>query len=522
MDIVGARTLRDLLTEREGRFGPKPFLIFVDRDSSVTEFTYAEFVRRVRSVATGLAGEGIGKGDKVVVHLSNCPEFLFCWFGLSWIGAVAVPSNIANTADEMQHVVSFSDAVGVVTGAEHADMLAAVADANPAVRLRVLARSEAPRPGWVPFAALVNHGDTPPEVAVASDDVAELLFTSGTTARPKAVMLTHANCLFAGEREWRVLGIDHTDRCLTALPVFHVLAQTITVMASLTAGATCVLLADYSASGFWAQVRKRHATVLSLVAMQLRTLLAQPPADGDREHSVRRISYGINVLDKEKAEFERRFGVELVNGYGLSEAMTMVTAAPVHGEKRWPSIGLPVLDRQVRIVTPDGMDVAVGEVGELIVGGIPGRTLMKGYYKNPQATADALREGWLYTGDNAYFDEYGYIYFLDRLKDVIKVAGENVSASEVERVLLTHPGVAEAAVVSAVHIINDEVPVAFVAPRPDVLLDRDDILRLCHEHLAKFKIPAVIEVCDELPKTSIGKIEKKLLRKRVQDWGPIK
>ncbi|WP_405927177.1 AMP-binding protein [Streptomyces sp. NBC_00035] len=521
MDIVGARTLRDLLTEREKRFGPKAFLSFVDRDSSVTEFTYAEFVRRVRSVAAGLTAEGIGKGDKVVVHLPNCPEFLFCWFGLNWIGAVAVPSNIANTAGEMQHVVSFSDAVGVVTGAEHADMLGTVADANPAVRLRVLARAEHPEPGWVPFAALSNHGDTPPEVAVASDDVAELLFTSGTTARPKAVMLTHANCLFAGEREWRVLGFDHTDRCLTALPVFHVLAQTISVMASLTVGATLVLLADYSASRFWDHVRRQKATALSMVAMQLRTLLAQPPADSDLDHSVRRISYGINVPDEEKDEFERRFGVELVNGYGLSEAMTMVTVAPVHGEKRWPSIGLPILDRQVRIVDPGGSDVAVGESGELIVSGVPGRNLMKGYYKNPQATAETLRGGWLYTGDNAYFDEHGYVYFVDRLKDVIKVSGENVSSSEVERVLLSHPGVAEAAVVSAVHAISDEVPVAFVVPRPGVRLDDDEVIGFCREHLAKFKVPAVIEVCDELPKTSIGKIEKKLLRKQVQDRGPI-
>jgi crotonobetaine/carnitine-CoA ligase len=522
MDIVGNRSLRDLLIERERRFGGKTFLTFVDRDSTVTEYSYTDFAGRVRATAAGFAAHGIGKDDKVVVHLSNCPEFLFSWFGLAWLGAITVPSNTANTATEMQHVVSFSGAVGIVTSPEHTAMLGSVADDNPVVRLRVLARSADVPAGWLPFEDLLGHGDAPPEVPVDSDDIAELLFTSGTTAQPKAVMLTHANCLFAGEREWRITGLDATDRCLTALPAFHVNAQTITIMSTLTVGGTCVLLAEYSAGTFWNQVRKHRATALALVAMQVRTLLAQPPADTDRDHDVRRIMYAINVLDEEKAEFERRFGVELVNGYGLSEAMTIVTVAPVHGEKRWPSIGLPTLDRQVRIVDADGNDVPPGEVGEIIVGGVPGRTLMKGYYNNPEATAATLRDGWLYTGDNGYVDQYGYIYFFDRRKDVIKVAGENVSASEVERVLTTHPDIAEAAVVSTVHAIRDEVPVAFVVPTAGAALNAESVLDHCREHLAKFKVPAVVEICDELPKTSIGKIEKKLLRKQVQDWEPIR
>lgn len=519
MDIVGNRTLRDLLTERQQRYGDKTCLVFVGKDSSVTEFSYNEFVGTVRSIAAGLAAQGIGKGDKVVIHLPNCPEFLFVWFASAWIGAVSVPSNIANTASEMRHVVSFADAVAVVTDSDHHAMIDSVVADFPAVHSRVLI--EEPKGKWLGLADL-QYDQDPPEVELAPDDVAELLFTSGTTALPKAVMLTHANCLYAGEREWRITGLDTTDRCLTALPAFHVNAQTVTIMSALTVGATCILLAEYSARRFWDQVRDQRATALALVAMQVRTLLAQPERDTDATHSVRRIMYAINVLDEEKVEFERRFGVELINGYGLSEAMTIVTIVPVHGAKRWPSIGLPTLDRVVRIVDQDGRDVEPGEVGEIIVGGIVGRTLMKGYYKDPEATTAALRNGWLHTGDNGYIDEFGYFYFFDRRKDVIKVAGENVSASEVERVLLTHPGVGEAAVIAIPHAIRDEVPAAFVVPAEGGSLDADTVIDYCMEHLAGFKVPAVVEICDELPKTSIGKIEKKLLRSAAEAWEPLR
>lgn len=522
MDIVGNRTLRDLLLERQRRFGSKPFLVFVNKDSSVVDLTYNEFVTQVRSVAAGFSEQGIVKGDKVVLYLPNCPEFLLCWFGLAWIGAVTVPANIANTATELRHVLSHSDAVAAVTTPEHAPVIDSVVQEIPEVRTKILTGPGHAEPGWLSLTDLMSTDTPPPEVQLDSEDVAELLFTSGTTALPKAVMLTHANCLTAGEREWRITGLDSWDRCLTALPAFHVNAQTVTILSALTVGATAILLAEYSASRFWAQVREYEATALALVAMQVRTLLAQTASADDSEHSVRRIMYAINVLDHEKEEFERRFGVELINGYGLSEAMTIVTIAPVHGEKRWPSIGLPAIDRVVRVVDEAGTDVALGQVGEIIVGGVPGRSLMKGYYNNPAATAEALRDGWLFTGDNGYFDEYGYLYFFDRRKDVIKVAGENVSASEVERVLLTHPQVAEAAVIGVAHVIRDEVPIAFVVPKPGTALCAEDVIAYCMEHLAKFKVPARLELCQELPKTSIGKIEKRVLRQTVSSWEPAR
>jgi carnitine-CoA ligase len=249
------------------------------------------------------------------------------------------------------------------------------------------------------------------------------------------------------------------------------------------------------------------------VAMLLRTLLAQPQNADDRNHSLRRVSYAINVSDAEKDEFERRFGVELINGYGLSEAMTEVTVCPVAGPKRWPSVGRPVLDRQIRLVDADGGEVEQGDIGEILVKGVPGRTILKEYYKDPEATARTVVDGWLRTGDNGWFDEHGYLHFYDRAKDVIKRAGENISASEVEGVLMDHPAVEAAAVIGVPDAIRDEAVMAFVVAHAG----EEELVRHCRARLAGFKVPTIFAFRDSLPTTSVGKVEKKELRAMVTD-----
>ena len=509
-DLVGERTVRDLVEERAARYPDKTWLVCEDTSGDRVEYTYAQFLDAVKRAASGFTSIGVGKGDTVVVHLANCPEFVISWFGLAWIGGVMVPSNIANTSPEMAHVLGHSEAVAVVTSPEYLAMFQGLRGDAPAVKSLVLTGGS--EPGAVSFAELTAAGDEPPRPRLRSDDLIEMIFTSGTTARPKGVLLTHANQLHAGEREARSIGVVDTDRCLTALPAFHVNAQSTTILSALTAGATCILLAEYRASRFWDQIRAHGATVTSLVAMQVRTLLAQPPSPEDVRHSVRRNFYAINVTDGEKEEFERRFGIELLNGYGLSEAMTVVTIAPLFGDRRWPSIGLPTADRRLRIVKDDGADAGPEEVGEIVVSGVPGRTLMVGYHRDPEATSATIRNGWLYTGDYGYLDQRGYVYFVDRKKDVIKRAGENVSASEVEAVLAEHPLVAEAAVIGVPDPIRDEAVKAYVVPTTEAELTVDDVLEHCRDRLAAFKIPTIVEIRSSLPKTSVGKIEKKALR----------
>jgi len=504
--------MRDLLDERAERFSDKVWLIFEDKAGVVRTWTYREFAQSVDAVAAGLAGLGVGPGDAVTVHLPNCPEVLQSWFALGALGALMVPSNIANTAGELQHVMSYSDSVAVVTQSSLLPVVQEALGSCPDVRHTILARTSEIPDGVVAFDDLLATTDVPPRPTVHEEDVVQMLFTSGTTARPKGVLLTHANALRAGERYSRSLYLDQSDRCLTSLPVFHVNAQCLTVLSSMTVGGSCVVLEEYRATKFMDQVRAHEATQMSVVAMQARTLLAQPPRDVDAQHKLRRVFYAINISDAEKEEFERRYAVELINGYGLSEAMTLVAVAPVFGPKKWPSLGLPAYDRQVRLVDAFGADVPVGEVGEIIVWGIPGRTLMKGYHKDPEATAKALRDGWLYTGDNAYADEQGYLYWFDRGKDMIKRAGENVSTAEVESVLADHPDVVEVAVFGVPDDIRDEAVKAVLVARTGSTLVPEEIQAFCATRLASFKVPTVIEIRDELPKTSIGKIAKKLLR----------
>lgn len=519
IDMIGNRTMPDLLAERVEQHPDAAWLVFEERDGEVSTLTYQQFARHVDRVAAGFAALGVGRGDAVVVHLRNCPEFLISWFGLAALGAVMVPSNVANTTVELEHLVTHSEAVAVVTEGDYLPLFQQLeSEADDQLTL-VLARTDPLPEGVIGFHSLLQTHGRAPQPELDSEDIVEMIFTSGTTAKPKAVLLTHANALHSGERIARGVGLGEGDRCLTALPVFHVNAQSVTVLAAMTAAGTCVLLEEFRASRYWEQIRRHRATQTSMVAMQVRTMLAQPPQDGDRDHSLRRVVFAINVTDAEKETFEDRFGVRFLNAYGLSEAMTLVTLSPLFGRQRWPSIGLPALGRTVRIVDPDGTDVPKGDVGEILVGGTPGRTLMKGYYRDPDATAATLRDGWLHTGDHGYADKEGYLYFFDRKKDVIKRAGENVSASEVEAALVQHPGIAEAAVIGVVDPVRDEAVKAFVVLESGHDVTIEEIRQHCAQRLASFKIPTLVEVVPDLPKTSIGKIEKKVLRAREEEFG---
>lgn len=518
MDLIGDRTLRDLLQERSVLYGDREFLVFESREGRIERYTYLEFDTRVNQVANGLLAEGIGRDEKVVVHLSNSPAFLLTWFALAKIGAVMVPTNTANTASEMEYVLNFSDATTVVTEPSFMEMLGQTLRHCPGIRRVFLSRSDSALPGTRLWDELWRDRPTAlPPIPLHNESTAQILFTSGTTAQPKGVMLTHANCLWSGERASKQVRLAPGERNLTALPCFHVNAQSISILATLTAGATLILLEMYSATKFWEQVRRHRANMLSIVPALMRTIAAQPPRPDDRDHALRVVFYAINCTDKEKADFEERFGVRFLNGYGLTEAMTIVTMAPLDGNRKWPSIGLPAVDRRIKIVDDKDVELPRGQIGELIVGGVPGRTIMKGYYKNPEATAATVKDGWLHTGDNAWMDEAGYIYFFDRMKDVIKRGAENVSASEVEKALMDHPDVLECAVIGVPDPIKDEAVKAFVVPRPGARPTVDELLAHCAGRLARFKVPQFVELRESLPKTSIGKIEKKILRREEQE-----
>jgi carnitine-CoA ligase len=518
IDWMGNRSLTDLLSEQVALRGERTFLVFENRAGEVSEMTYAEFDARVEEIARGLHALGVGVGDRVVVHLRNSPEFLVSWFAIVRLGATMVPSNIANTAGELEHVIGFTEAGHAITEPDFLDAVQRGIDAAGTDTTVVIARGRLSE--FYAFEDLPGLSEEPaPRPPVSGDDVAELLFTSGTTSKPKAVMLTHANCLRAGLDTVHCLWLDEGERCLTALPLFHVNGQGMTIMAAMTIGGTAIVIEEFSASRFWEQVKRHEATQTAIVAMQLRTLIAQPPAEGERDHSLKKVFYAINVSDQEKQTFEERFGVDLINGYGQSETMTLLTVSPVASPRRWPSIGLPAPGRTLLLLDEEGREVETGEVGEIVVRGIRGRTVMLGYYKDEQSTAQTIRGDLLHTGDNAYADEQGYLYFFDRKKDMIKRAGENVSAIEVESVLADHPGIAEAAIIGMPDPIRDEAVAAVVVPAEGTELTVDEVREYCGERLSRFKVPTIVAFETELPKTSIGKVRKDELRRKLERAG---
>ena len=295
-------------------------------------------------------------------------------------------------------------------------------------------------------------------------DTAMIIFTSGTTSCPKGVEITHANMLFAGHYgDCTSCALGPGDRMLTTMPAFHSNFQLAALMPVLTAGASLVVLEKYSARNFWRQVREHRATAIQLVAMMARTLMMQPHDAAEREHCVRSVQYYLPIADEEKEAFEQRFAVRLQNCYGATESICWALTDLPFGPRRWPSVGRPGLGYEVEILDEAGGAVAPGTVGEIAVKGVPGVSLMKGYYGDAEATARTVNgEGWYLSGDKGYRDEEGWFYFVDRKCNMIKRGGENVSATEVEDVLSMHPAVAECAVIGVDDPVRDQAVKAFV------------------------------------------------------------
>lgn len=517
IDLVGSRTLGDLLDESVARYGDKEWLTFEARNGNVSTLTYRNFQRQVDQLASGLAAWGVERGDVVLLHMSNHPRFLVAWYALAVIGVVSVPVNVDNTVGEVNFILELTQAVMVIASSDHIGKYSELKPRHKCLKTIVSSSDVPGQADVLAWEVLCSGGSGHrPGSTVASDDVLQMLFTSGTTARPKAAELTHANVLHAGERVVKGLALQPDDRCFTALPFFHVNAQVMAILSSMTVGGSCVLLENFSARNYWSQIRRHKATCTSLVAMQVRTILAQPLGADDKNHQIRRFSFFINVTDLEKETFESRFDVRFINGYGLTETMGIVAFTPVFGDQRWPSVGLPTADRQVRLVDDAGLDVAAGEVGEIIVSGVPGRTVMRGYFKDPDATARTIRDGWLYTGDKAHTDAKGYLCFVDRRANLIKRSGENVSATEVEFAILEHPGVSEVAVLGIPDAIRDERIMAVVVLKIGTSADIAELKTFCASRLAAFKIPTDWKVVDSLPRTSIkGDVDKKAIRSNV-------
>ncbi len=396
MDASGRLTIPDLLRIQVERNPDKDFVVFENDRGEVSRHSYRAVSAQVARLANHLSDMGLRAGENVAIMLADGPEFLVAWFAATQIGAVAVPVNVHYTADELGYLVENAEIAALVTEPRFLPVLEAIAPRAGTIRHRVLARSDTAPSGYALYAAIMGDGDpTDRRTPVAPGDASQIIYTSGTTSRPKGAVLDHNNSVLQGISVAMLFGMRASDRICVVLPLFHVNAQFVGVVPTLTVGGTVVLLEAFSASRYWTQVRTHRCTGISIVPMILRTLLAQPPSETDAAHDVRFSFYALPTSPEEWESFERRFRVTLVEGYGLTETYGICTSNPfVYGVTKRHCIGLPLPGHEVRVVDETMNDVLQGQVGQIVVGGKP---LFSRYYKNEAASAECMRDGWFLT-----------------------------------------------------------------------------------------------------------------------------
>lgn len=486
-----------------------PFLIWCPFTGEEQVWTYGEFRRALNSFASGLHARGVRAGDRVMIHVDNSSEGVIAWLGTAWAGAVAVMTNTRCSADEVAYFSSHSRAVAVITQPKFADV---VRETCTEARWIAVTSSdsgeptETSLPQWaVPFEAIAGDPSSLPERPYDPGAPFGIQYTSGTTARPKAVLWTHANALWAARVNSEHQDLRASDVHWAAMPLFHTNAQAYSLLASAWVGASCVLQPKFSSSRFWAVSLKHGCTWASMAPFCLKALLDQPVP----EHRYR--LWGYAVCDPPTDAY---FKVKTIGWWGMTETLTHGIVGSVHQANTALSIGRVAPEYRLKILTEDGRQAGPGETGDLRIFGVRGLSLFEEYVDNSKATGEAFdADGFLITGDRVRVAADGSIFFADRSKDMLKVGGENVAASEIERVIMEVFGVAEVAVVARKHPMLDEVPVAFViAADPSHVALADAIVAACKEKLADFKRPREVRLVPSLPRSTLEKIAKAQLR----------
>src|SRR5580700_9381433 len=450
------------------------------------ELDNARFAQTVSAVAALLADAGLRRGGVLAIMLANRVELITSMFAAWRLGAAVTPVNPALTAQEARYQIDDAGATMLRDGA---------------YRVIGLAEVTAPLP---PLA--------PPALVTDPAALALLIYTSGTTGRPKGVMLDHANISATAELIIGWFEMTTQTRCLLVLPLFHVNGIMVSVVSPLLAGGSAFIAERFHADSFWATVEQVRPTFFSAVPT-IYALLASRPGPRPDVRSLRFVICGAAPMPRQLiGEFEQRFGVPVVEGYGLSECTVVCTLNPLHGLRKAGSVGLPMPGIDVGVVDETDQLLPPAQAGEVVV---RGPNVMRGYLRRPEETAQVLRGGWLHTGDVGRLDEVGYLTLVDRVKDLIIRGGENIYPKEIEDVLYAHPAVLEAAVVGQPDPVFGEQPVAFVTLRPGCDAVPEDLVEHCRPSLARYKVPREVYIEESLPKNAVGKVAKPVLRQQL-------
>lgn len=475
-------------------------------------YSSSELNRLASGLANALRGAGLKPGEKCILMLPSCPEFVVAYYALAKLGAVIVPVNFLFKAGELSHIFRDSGATAFIGTAPYLEEAEKALQGLPGLHIRIACGADEGK-SFTPFEHM--HGDdTFPTFDAREDDVLAVLYTSGTTGLPKGAMLTHGNLSSNAKTVADMRTTAPEDVVIGVLPLYHIFGQTSVLNASVYLGQTIHLLPHFEPKEVIRVIEEEKSTILFAVPTMYNRLLLETDRAKLKRSSLRYcVSGGASLPVELLLRFEERFETRIYEGYGLTECSPVCIENPFGRQTKPGSIGLPIPEFRARILGEDGRDVQPGQVGELIVKG-PG--VMKGYLNRPEATAETVVEGWLHTGDMARMDEDGYIYIVDRKKDMIIRGGYNVYPREIEEILFQHPDILEAGVYGLPHDDLGEEVAADVVLKRGSALTAEDIRSFVKGRLAPYKYPRIVHLVDDLPKSHTGKVLKKVLRERRQ------
>lgn len=476
--------------------------------------TYGDVDALAQNVRAALVCAGASVNTRILLHMGNGLPFVMSFLGVTMTGATVVPTIEHSTQQELEYTIQDSECRAVVV--EEAYQAKAEEICRRLNVPLLLVRQDCSLT-WIVGKGQVDSGAVANDAIQAQpDDVAMIMYTSGTTNQPKGVMLSHRSLVFAAEMNAQQMRLSKQDRMLCTLPLYHANALIFHFLGSISTGSDMVVTRRFSVRAYWNIARAYRVTIGNLSGETLRLLLREPPKKTDRDLQMNRMLFGMPLTNDEVLAIQSRFGIVLAHHWGLTEVAGAATRSSFYrGELPGDTaIGQVCPGYRVRIVREDGKLADFGEPGELQVAGIG---VMLGYWKRPEATAEALEGEWLRTGDIGSIDVHGNVRFQGRLKDVIKVKGENVAALEVEKVIRNIPSVTNVAVVGRRDDVYGEAPVAYVVLADGSDLTSDAIRQHCQEYLSPFKIPREIHLIAQLPVTSVGKVRKAELAKWAAD-----
>jgi long-chain acyl-CoA synthetase len=496
----------EIVRESAAKYGDKTALIFQGRET-----TYAELDREIDRAAAGIAALGVRSGDRVAVLVQNTPHFVEAYFGVERAGGVMIPLNTTYTTEEIGYILGHAEARAIIVAEPFVDRVHGLLQMLPMLEHVVVVGDGAPM-GTMTWDQMVGRAGEVPNVRSRDEDLAALVYTSGTTGKPKGAMLTHGNLVANLDQVSQVplLAEGASDVALLVLPLFHIYALNAVLGLTLRNGATALMFERFEPTQTLDAIERHRVTVMFGAPPMYVALLNTPGLDARDLSSVRlAVSGAAGLPGAVFSEFQERTGVTIWEGYGLTETAPVLTSNAVGEAPKPNSIGKPVPGVELRLMDEHDEDVEDGDPGEIVV---RGPNVFQGYWRDETATANAVHDGWFKTGDVAYADEDGYLFLVDRKKDLIIVSGFNVYPREVEDVLMRHPKVADTAVIGVAHPYTGEAVKAIVVLKPGERATEEEIIEHCRRSIARFKCPQFVEFVAELPHTMTGKVLKRALR----------